>query len=321
MKIKIMTGDSSKDSKITKTIWGEKEKAAWLANQSVKRSYQHEVLAKIEALKGDFDVSQYGFLSYDPQRYPLFMLKTRNWNENNRNILITGGVHGYETSGVQGALRFLESAVLKYTDNFNFVVAPCVSPWGYETINRWDTAAIDPNRSFYANSPAESSAALMKKMADLNLDYTAHFDLHETTDTDNSVFMPALAQRDGTELVIWEIPDGFYLVGDTENPVDDFQTAIIHAVKKVTHIAPADEAGCIIGEPVTQNGVINYATKKLALCTGFSQSEFVTTTEVYPDSPKVTDEDCILAQVAAISGGLDYLLDIYPPDSKRKKVE
>ncbi|MDW1808715.1 peptidase, partial [Vibrio sp. Vb2362] len=33
-----------------------------------------------------------------------------------------------------------------------------------------------------------------------------------------------------------------------------------------------------------------------------------TTTEVYPDSPTVTDEECNDAQVAAVVGGLNYVL-------------
>jgi hypothetical protein len=53
--------------------------------------------------------------------------------------------------------------------------------------------------------------------------------------------------------------------------------------------------------------VINYPVKKLSLCAGFSNAEFTTTTEVYPDSPKVTPENCVDAQVAAIIGGLDFL--------------
>jgi len=103
------------------------------------------------------------------------------------------------------------------------------------------------------------------------------------------------------------IPDGFYLVGDTENPCDDFQAAIIKAVSEVTHIAPSDDQGRIIGELTTQAGVINYATKKLGLCTGFSDARYNTTTEVYPDSPLVDDENCISAQVAAICSGLDFV--------------
>jgi hypothetical protein len=40
-----------------------------------------------------------------------------------------------------------------------------------------------------------------------------------------------------------------------------------------------------------------------------TKAKFVTTTEVYPDSPKATAENCIQAQVAAITGGLMYLID------------
>ena len=75
-----------------------------------------------------------------------------------------------------------------------------------------------------------------------------------------------------------------------------------------TPIAPPDADGNIIGEPQQQPGVIYYAGRELGLCTGFTDAEYCTTTEVYPDSPRVDDENCILAQVAAISAGLDFLL-------------
>jgi hypothetical protein len=149
----------------------------------------------------------------------------------------------------------------------------------------------------------------MQYIASLNLDIVAHIDLHETTDTDNSEFRPALAARDASTHDNWNIPDGFYLVGDTKNPQDDFQTAMIKTVEKVTHIAPSDENNKLIGVPMEQFGVINYDTKGLGLCAGFTDATYVTTTEVYPDSPKVDDENCIVAQVAAITGGLDYIIN------------
>ena len=40
---------------------------------------------------------------------------------------------------------------------------------------------------------------------------------------------------------------------------------------------------------------------------GVTDSTYVTTTEVYPDSAKVDDENCIEAQVAAVIGGLNYI--------------
>lgn len=290
--------------------WKKSERAEWLAAQSIKRSYLDDVVSQLHRLKSSFDVSQYSALSHNEERYPLFSVRSHNWTANKPIALITGGVHGYETSGVHGALRFLETQAIKYSQHFNLAVAPCVSPWAYETVNRWNAEAIDPNRSFIANSPAEESAALMSYIASLAIpskqSINVHIDLHETTDTDNSEFRPALEARDALHQDVWDIPDGFYLVGDTLNPCDAFQTAVIERVREVTHIAPADSNGQIIGEAVSQFGVINYATKALGLCTGFTNAKLNTTTEVYPDSLKVDDENCNQAQVTAICAGLDY---------------
>ncbi|GAA6206236.1 M14 family metallocarboxypeptidase [Thalassotalea sp. SU-HH00458] len=288
--------------------WGNEEKQQWFALQSVKRSYYDEVITKINALKSDFEIEQYGALPIDEQRYPLFILKSKTFDHAKKTVLVTGGVHGYETSGVQGALLFAKEHAHRYESAFNFLVAPCLSPWGYETINRWNPNAIDPNRSFYKNSPAEESAALISYLSSLKVSLFAHFDLHETTDSDNAEFRPALAARDATVHDNWNIPDGFYLVGNTLEPQADFQKAIIENVKKVTHIAAADENNQLIGSPVTQPGVINYSAREYGLCMGLSDAKFVTTTEVYPDSPKVSSQQCNLAQVAVITGGLDYIL-------------
>lgn len=308
--------------------WGETEKAAWLASTQIKRSYQQDVVAKLMALKADLtaqglQISQYGALSYpelvqvQPEslqsqaygdRYPLFAVMPQEFDPTKPTVLVTGGVHGYETSGVHGALLFLAENAKDYSARVNLVVAICVSPWGYETINRWNPNAIDPNRSFYANSPAQESAALMALVASIDVPFLAHIDLHETTDTDETEFRPALAARDGTDYVPGTIPDGFYLVDDTEHPVPEFQKAMIDAVSKVTHIAPADENGELIGSAASQFGVINYPLKKLGLCASVTGCPYTTTTEVYPDSPSATVQECNLAQVAAITSGLDYLL-------------
>jgi len=292
------------------TPWNEADKLNWFKEQTIKRSYKDQVLSQIEELKARFDVIQYGAWSIDPARYPVFLVKTKNFDRNKKTILITGGVHGYETSGVQGAIAFMKNEAAKFLEHFNFICTPCISPWGYETINRWNPKAIDPNRSFRPGSPAEECTLFLKSVSDFSESLYAHFDLHETTDTDNTVFRPALAARDGKPQPFSEIPDGFYLVGDTENPCPEFQKVIIDSVRKVTHIAQPDHEGKIIGEPIEQEGVINYPLKKLSLCAGFSNAKLTTTTEVYPDSPKVNAEICMKAQVAAITGGLDYISKI-----------
>ena len=287
--------------------WQKPEKEIWYKQQKIKRSYQDEVVTKIKALGKNFEVREYGALKQNPKSYPLYLIKSKNFDASKKTILITGGVHGYETSGVHGAIGFFERAVFDYERRFNFVCAPCISPWSYETINRWNAEAIDPNRSFYKDSPAEECRYFLSATTDLKP--YAHFDLHETTDTDNSVFRPALEQRDGVAQELSPIPDGFYVVGDTENPQREFQSAVVNSVKKITHIAQPDKDGNLIGEKLEQEGVINYPLKELFLCAGAFQSEFNTTTEVYPDSPKVTDQICMDAQIAAIRGGLDFLLN------------
>ena len=97
----------------------------------------------------------------------------------------------------------------------------------------------------------------------------------------------------------------------------------------MTHIAP-DTDGKIIGEPVTQRGVINYPVKSLGLCASITDAPYVTTTEVslglsfflytygqldwrrvllqvYPDSPSCTDDECNEAQVACVVAALTHV--------------
>lgn len=287
--------------------WGAPEKTQWLARQSRKRSYQAEVLSAIEALRADFDVVEYGRLDFDPGRYPLLALRNRAWKDELPVVLVTGGVHGYETSGVQGALRFLQKHAAEYAGRANLLVAPCVSPWAYETIQRWNMHAVDPNRSF-GNRAAQESAALVQLVQPLRDRVLVHVDLHETTDSDESEFRPALAARDGVSHVPGVIPDGFYVVDDADAPQPGFQRAVIAAVAKVTHIAAADAEGKIIGSTVEAPGVIHYPLKRLGLCASVTNAAYKTTTEVYPDSPKTSAEECIAAQCVAVCAAIDYAL-------------
>ncbi len=288
--------------------WGAAEVAAWQARQTRRRSYQGDVLSVIETLRASYDVVLYGRLDYDPDRYPLFCIKSRDWRDELPCVLITGGVHGYETSGVHGALRFLDRQASSYAGRVNLIVAPCVSPWAYETVQRWNMHAVDPNRSFFEDGPSQEAAALLGLVSPLRERVLVHIDLHETTDTDESEFRPALAARDGKAHVPDGIPDGFYVVDDSERPQTAFQQAVIAAVARVTHIAEADHKGEIIGSPVVTHGVIHYPLKKLGLCASITKAAYKTTTEVYPDSPRARDEQCIAAQVAAACAAIDYAL-------------
>ncbi len=292
--------------------WGPAELTQWRARQTRQRSYADDVLAVVRRMAQRFEVIPYGDVTYAGEHFPLVAVQAGAWQAGLPGVLVTGGVHGYETSGVHGALRFLDQHAQALAGRVNLLVAPCVSPWAYERIHRWNYDAIDPNRSFRNPSPAQESAALMQWVAPWLGQFAAHIDLHETTDTDESEFRLAVTARDGKPFVPGIIPDGFYLVDDADNPQPEFQQAIITAVAQVTHVAPADDKGQIIGCPVVAPGTIRYPVKPWALCPGITGARYTTTTEVYPDSARATPEQCVSAQVAAILAAVAFVIEAKP---------
>ncbi|ACG78842.1 conserved hypothetical protein [Phenylobacterium zucineum HLK1] len=288
--------------------WGEAERVQWRGRQSRLRRYDLDVLPRIERLADRFERIPYGRLAYDDEVYDLYALASRPWNPALPAALVTGGVHGYETSGVIGALQFLETRAADFAERINLLVAPCVSPWGYERINRWNHGAVDPNRNFRSDGPSGEATNLMRLIQPHLGKFRLHIDLHETTDTDETEFRRALAARDGKRFEPGSIPDGFYLVADADDPRLEFQKAIVAAVASVTHIAPPDGAGKIIGCPVVAEGVITYPQRDYGMCAAITGAPYTTTTEVYPDSPRATPEQCNDAQVAAVCAALDYVL-------------
>ena len=147
--------------------WGEAERAQWRARQQRQRSHAEDVVDAVEHLRTHLDVQPYGQLDYAPDSYPLLALASSDWDDGRPVALVTGGVHGYETSGVMGALKFAREHVDDYAGRLNLLVVPCVSPWGYERIQRWNAGAVDPNRSLREHSPAMEAAALMHLVAPL----------------------------------------------------------------------------------------------------------------------------------------------------------
>ena len=97
--------------------WGEAEKSQWLEAQSIQRSYAELVQAPLDALAGQsaapWQRRQYGALSYDTSRYPLWLFESANWSPDLPAVLITGGVHGYETSGVIVFFRQFDQCIGK----------------------------------------------------------------------------------------------------------------------------------------------------------------------------------------------------------------
>jgi hypothetical protein len=72
--------------------------------------------------------------------------------------------------------------------------------------------------------------------------------------------------------------------------------------------ALADENALLIGVLIEQFGVINYDGNQLGFCMGMTDTPYVITTKVHPDTPLANDENCIQGQVASVLIALNFIL-------------
>ena len=288
--------------------WGPAELAEWRARQVRHRSYADDVLAVVGRLAPRFEVIPYGEVAYAGEHFPLLAVRPGAWQAGRPGVLVTGGVHGYETSGVHGALRFLDQHAEAFAGRVNLLVVPCVSPWAWERIHRWNFDAIDPNRSFRTPSPAAgiggadaAGGALARAVCGAHRPARNHRHRRDR--------IPPRAGRARRQALRARQHPGRLLPGGRHRePAARVPAAIIDAVARITHIAPADAKGEIIGCPEVAPGVIRYPLKAWGLCASVTGARYTTTTEVYPDSPRATPEQCIAAQVAAVCAAMDFVI-------------
>ena len=284
--------------------WGPAEKEAWFNRQTIQRSYQDDVVKRLKALPTDtLELEQYGALSHDPARYPLYCVKSKPWNDENPTVVVTGGVHGYEDSGVTGALRFLEEEAGKYSDKVNFIVYPCVSPFAYEINHRWNRKAEDPNRHFFKGGTAEEAIQLMNAVESLSMHFKAAVDLHETNYRDVGLTAERRA-RDGQKPQEGDdfIPEGFYLVIPSKSDM----TVAHEVIDEVRKVTPICKDASILGYPADKGVIV--LDDLNSLCQDFMRkyADVGMTTEIYPD--KCSKQECEDAQIATIKTAIKFAL-------------
>lgn len=287
----------------TQPEWTDTYTQQWRAHQKSVRDYQKDVIKRLfnPQITHNFDTIQYGALSHDPEKFPLYYLKSKNWDETKPSLLIEGGVHGYEPSGIFAAIKWAEKQSITLLEQFNFVIFPCMSPWGYEYDHRWNFYAQDPNRGHIPNSDIEECQLFMHAIEGLNIKFNASIDLHETPDRDRTLRIMR-ASRFGSPLSenYMNIPQGFYLFMDDHYKQSHPEAGhiIVEEVAKVTTIA--DDA--LIMDLPNENGVVYAVFNGLGAtwlgANGYST--YAATTEVY--STPIGLEKSVQAQIACIKG-------------------
>jgi murein peptide amidase A len=110
--------------------------------------------------------------------YPFFRVQHQIHREA-PTVLVTAGIHGEEPGSVEGALRWIESGeAIKW--RVNWIVLPCINPYGWERSQRRNAQRRDINRQFrdtHDCPEAELVKALVKGHR-----FLFSVDLHEDVD-------------------------------------------------------------------------------------------------------------------------------------------
>jgi len=100
---------------------------------------------------------------------------------NGKRVLISAGIHGDEPAGVETVCSFIErKEYLRFVQDWEITLAPCINPFGYETNTRSNHEGVDLNRNFKSPSPPRE-VVLAQKLLDSPFDLT--LELHEDVDS------------------------------------------------------------------------------------------------------------------------------------------
>jgi murein peptide amidase A len=157
--------------------------------------------------------------------YPFFCLR-RTISKDVPTVLVTAGIHGEEPGGVAGALRWLESG--KWAKwNLNWLVLPCINPYGWERNQRRNAQRRDINRQF--RSATDCPEAELVKWLVKGRRFLFSLDLHEDVDAPG--------------YYLYELRQGLPFIGE-------------RIVKAVSRVIPINHDKVIDGNQATGFGLI-----------------------------------------------------------------
>jgi hypothetical protein len=140
--------------------------------------------------------------------YPFFVVR-RKVSARAPTILLTAGLHGEEPAGVEAALQWLESDQGGRWP-VNWLVFPCINPYGWERNRRYNQQRRDINRQFRGVSDCPE-ANLIKRLL-RGQQFRLSMEFHEDSD--------------GHGFYMYELAHGHPCVGE----------AVVEAVKRVIPI-------------------------------------------------------------------------------------
>ena len=108
--------------------------------------------------------------------YPLMMVESMAHDPLKPSVYLSAGIHGDEPAAVEGLIGWAESSLKKRAD-WNWMIFPCLNPWGLERNVRFDEEGRDLNRFYNSRKiPQIASQRDLMKGKRFDLGITLHED-------------------------------------------------------------------------------------------------------------------------------------------------
>jgi hypothetical protein len=258
--------------------WPQERFDRWYQDHPVipSRDYVKTLVPRIKALgeRAGFILEKYGEATYSTNcvaddgsvgetsrvTHDLYRLLIGDFNRERPCYIVLGGTHGYEKGGPLAALKFAEEEASHYTDQFNIVIYPCLSPGPYEKELRFTEGRIDVNRdAFLDKAQSQEMRALAQSVKELhqrlfngdaNRKFAAAIDLHETPYMDIAIDKEN-AEAGGELFELDIFPQGMFLIAFDEDL--EIANKIIQNVRSEGHHVVDDDT--LYGSP-NHDGVL-----------------------------------------------------------------
>jgi len=193
-----------------------------------------EVLNRVKlALDKDSKVHTLGRIQNPNGNYPF--KKVFIGQGNPKRVLISAGIHGDEPAGVETICAFLESGKYKsYTKEWDFIILPCINPYGYEYDSRENHDHKDLNRLFKLNSPP-LEVKLTQSVIETSY-FNLMLELHEDSDSHGYYLFQKSNKPFGIELGYKIIDSVKEIIPINLNKkIDDIpaEKGLIHRIKNI----------------------------------------------------------------------------------------